>query len=333
MDNQCIVPEESEVLSEMTREMGWDILYDQLEPGRFDGLIEYAGSTDAQFFRERYYPSVCIHGSVPKGMATFIVQACPADSGVFCGQGLTPKTICALMPGDEGALTVPAGQPFLTCCLSADRLDHAMQSMYQLTLGEVLARTGAINASGEITEKLCAAIDAAFRVPDDQVLNHQAANGAIEQASLSAICHALTLEVPGCPFTLAARNHWRCVRMLCDFIEEHLEKPLHMNQLCLYVGVSARTLETAFREVTGSSPLQFIKARRLNVARHRLLEARSTGTSVKEAALRSGFWHLGHFSHSYLVQFGELPSDTLSRACAIRRTAGSRLKKGSVNNS
>jgi transcriptional regulator GlxA family with amidase domain len=74
----------------------------------------------------------------------------------------------------------------------------------------------------------------------------------------------------------------------------------------------ARTLDTAFQEVTGDSPMQFIKRRRLNAARHALSKGETE--SVKSVALDHGFWHLGRFAHEYQNLFGERPSETLSRA-------------------
>jgi transcriptional regulator GlxA family with amidase domain len=35
---------------------------------------------------------------------------------------------------------------------------------------------------------------------------------------------------------------------------------------------------------------------------------------VKACALAFGFWHLGDFSASYRLQFGETPSQTLARS-------------------
>jgi AraC family ethanolamine operon transcriptional activator len=36
--------------------------------------------------------------------------------------------------------------------------------------------------------------------------------------------------------------------------------------------------------------------------------------SVKAIALAFGFWHLGDFSASYRLQFGETPSQTLAKS-------------------
>jgi AraC family ethanolamine operon transcriptional activator len=52
---------------------------------------------------------------------------------------------------------------------------------------------------------------------------------------------------------------------------------------------------------------------RLNKVR-RALRAADAATTVTEAAMRFGFFHLGRFSAQYHRLFGERPSDTLQRA-------------------
>lgn len=315
MDYQRVEPNESEMLSEMTREMGWDIFYDQVDSGRFDGSIEFAGSDHTQFFRERYSRSVCIHGAVPQGMATFVIATPPTNHVSFRGEAVTPQTICTFMPGDEGTLSVSASGEFLTCCLNAERLEDSLQALHHTSLAKVLYRTGLIHVPAIKAARLQAVIQSATdAVPDrGQILDPGAADAAVEQQAFAALCRALMIKEPASSSQLAARNHWRCVRKARELIEAHLGNLLRMEMLCRHTGVSERTLETAFREVTGHSPLQFIKARRLNVARHKLLTAHTQEISVKEAALSSGFWHLGHFSRDYLAQFGELPSTTLAQ--------------------
>lgn len=74
-------------------------------------------------------------------------------------------------------------------------------------------------------------------------------------------------------------------------------------------GTSSRTLEYAFAEIVGLSPMAFIRAWRFAKARSLLLE--KSVRTVKDAAYGCGLMHLGRFSIDYRLQFGESPSETL----------------------
>ena len=136
----------------------------------------------------------------------------------------------------------------------------------------------------------------------------------VEEPVLTGICVALAASRDRPHRTpLASRNHWQYVRKVRGYLEDHrLAEALSLKTLCQLTGVGARTLNTAFQEVTGDSPMQFVKRRRLNAARHALFAGEAE--SVKRAALDHGFWHLGRFAYEYQNLFGERPSETLSRA-------------------
>lgn len=89
---------------------------------------------------------------------------------------------------------------------------------------------------------------------------------------------------------------------------------VRISDLCRLTQVSERTLEYAFKEVMGLSPLVYLLRLRLNRVRAALLAAAPGSTSVSAEALKLGFWHFGEFSRAYKACFGELPSRTLRRA-------------------
>ena len=60
MNRQTLAIKESEELSEIGREMGWNIQYDQTEPGRFAGNVEAAETGEIQFIHERHSRALCI---------------------------------------------------------------------------------------------------------------------------------------------------------------------------------------------------------------------------------------------------------------------------------
>ena len=98
---------------------------------------------------------------------------------------------------------------------------------------------------------------------------------------------------------------------------------LYVSDLCRAAGVSERTLEYAFKEIMGLTPVAYLIRLRLHRVRQALLAATQGSTTVSAEALDWGFWHFGEFSRAYKDCFGELPSDTLRRKPDVaRRVAG-----------
>ncbi|MBR0816552.1 helix-turn-helix domain-containing protein [Bradyrhizobium liaoningense] len=116
---------------------------------------------------------------------------------------------------------------------------------------------------------------------------------------------------------LAARRgsfdrHRRLIAHLDEVVALFGSKPLYSDDLSAALGVSVRTLQTATHAVHGVSLHHYLRLKRLWSTRIQLMTG-SAGLSVKAAALGNGFWHLGDFSRSYKMTFGEAPSETLAR--------------------
>lgn len=88
-------------------------------------------------------------------------------------------------------------------------------------------------------------------------------------------------------------------------------------------GVSLRTLQDGFRNRYGRSPSAYLRDARLDMA-HRLL-ASDQGLNVTDAALTSGFTHLGRFARDYRLRYGFSPSST--RECPRRGPGVERASK------
>ncbi len=87
----------------------------------------------------------------------------------------------------------------------------------------------------------------------------------------------------------------------------------YLSELCATANVSERTLQYAFQDIMGMSPLTYLHRLRLHRARDELRKAKSGSTTVTDVAMNWGFWHFGEFSRAYKNCFGELPSATLRR--------------------
>jgi AraC-type DNA-binding domain-containing proteins len=102
-----------------------------------------------------------------------------------------------------------------------------------------------------------------------------------------------------------------------EYIREKLAEPLPLSELCRYAHVQARALEYGFREITGLSPMAYIKSLRLNAVRRHLSRTDAAEHSISEIALDHGFWHLSQFAADYRKFFGETPTSTRHRARAL----------------
>ena len=103
------------------------------------------------------------------------------------------------------------------------------------------------------------------------------------------------------------------VRLAREYIHGRLSEPLPLSELCRHAGLKVRTLETGFREVTGLTPIAYIRSLRLNTVRRALHDPSARQRSISDIALDNGFWHLSQFASDYRKLFGETPINTRRR--------------------
>jgi transcriptional regulator GlxA family with amidase domain len=111
----------------------------------------------------------------------------------------------------------------------------------------------------------------------------------------------------------ARRHHAAIMRRFDRVIEEHLDEPLYISELCRAVGASARSLQDSCREHLGMGPKHYLLLRRMYIVRRALRESAPTDTTVTEVATRYVFWGFGRLAVEYKALLGEAPSATLAR--------------------
>ncbi|WP_065960541.1 helix-turn-helix transcriptional regulator [Curtobacterium sp. UCD-KPL2560] len=140
----------------------------------------------------------------------------------------------------------------------------------------------------------------------------EAQRAALNQQIAAAVIDAFPL-VEGAepePSTAAARA--------AAWIRDNAGSPLELRDIATAVGLSERGLQSAMRRTYGESPMERLRAERLEGARRELV-AGGAGTTVAETARRWHLTHLGRFAGAYAERFGEPPSVTLRRARAGAR--------------
>jgi transcriptional regulator GlxA family with amidase domain len=99
----------------------------------------------------------------------------------------------------------------------------------------------------------------------------------------------------------------QCHRM----VEAGGATPPSIEELCLRLPTSRRTLQNSFRQVADCTPVHYLRSVRLNAVRRQLMSTRAANPGIAQAAEDRGFNHLPHFAERYKALFGELPSQTM----------------------
>ena len=134
----------------------------------------------------------------------------------------------------------------------------------------------------------------------------------IRESFLGAIDAAFAEIVPA-RWTSSANSarQLKIFRDIREILAANLANPIYSAQIATHLRVSVRTVHDTVLRYTGMSLHRYLRLRRLWLVRQQLLVG---ADSVKACALAFGFWHMGDFSHSYRLQFGENPSHTMARA-------------------
>lgn len=115
------------------------------------------------------------------------------------------------------------------------------------------------------------------------------------------------------PANPAARRHFQLV-LACERLAMSSESIyLGLADISRHSGYSRRALELIFKRSVGMPPGRWFMNVRLNGVLRDLLTP-TPGCRVADVAERWGFRHLPRFAEHYRRAFGELPSQTMSRA-------------------
>ncbi len=107
----------------------------------------------------------------------------------------------------------------------------------------------------------------------------------------------------------AAPAH-RSIKRAVEFIHAEARNEIVLDDIAAAAEISRRGLHEGFRRHFGSTPMAYLRAVRLDLARAAL---RAGAGSVTEVAFDCGFSHLSKFAKAYRERFGEKPSETLAR--------------------
>jgi AraC family transcriptional regulator, ethanolamine operon transcriptional activator len=291
---------------------GWNQRYLQLSRGRFDGTVERLQLDGVGLFIEDLHQSVHQTGWV-RDDAIGVLLAVQGDAR-FCGRAASGDTLHVFSGRDGFEFLSPQRHAMIG--IEMDR--SLFEAHVEPAVGESAAsdRARLLHADpaviGDLRRFLVDLFQSAGAIVEDRGRHgHAPLRKQVRTQLLDRIALAMAPRdaVAADSQARATSGQSALVVRATEYVAHRLGDPPSVGEMCEALGVSRRTLQSAFQITWGMGPLAWLTTLRLNAVRRRL---KSAG-SVTEAATEFGFWHFGHFSGDYQALFGECPSHTLRR--------------------
>lgn len=135
-----------------------------------------------------------------------------------------------------------------------------------------------------------------------QILDDPVAVQMLGPARMRELCFAILRGEAGSAIRRTLNRSHGISRAL-HFVRNNLSQPISIDGLARHAGMSRAAFHRQFKAATRRSPLQFIKALRLNEAA--MLLAR--GVTIGEAAERVGYVSASQFSREFRREYGRAP--------------------------
>jgi len=107
--------------------------------------------------------------------------------------------------------------------------------------------------------------------------------------------------------------HQKEIMELCEWLNSRLTDVVSLTEMEQHSGLSARTLQYAFKSEFGARPTEWLRKQRLCAARD-LLRDQSIQKTLTSLSYEFCFSSPSEFARFYKQEFGELPSQTARRA-------------------
>jgi AraC-like DNA-binding protein/uncharacterized protein YodC (DUF2158 family) len=245
----------------------------------------------------------------------------PASGMARCkydGKSYQVATYQALVvnPGTNLHLQLEDDTPQLLVRIERDALERQLSRM----LGRSVATPVVFTPLMDLTSDEAVRWHGAIQLLSTEVLTEHSliqqglGAGPIEELIISSLLLIQPSNVHEDLARAAQRRGRRSVRLSIDYIERHLAQPISLEDIAGNTHLSGRSIQQAFRDDLNTTPMAYVRERRLERVRAELADALpAEGVTVTDVAERWGFSHLGNFAVTYRKRFGESPSETLRR--------------------
>ena len=298
-------------LDELSRLVGWDIEFRQLDAGVPRARAAVMGTSSCMVMRGEYNRAYHQSGRMPDDTLVLGLPDPGIDDFRWCRKKASGGQIVnfSLESGFDG--TCGAGFAGFAISLHHDLLQETCRSLeLDIDFRRVLRGSEVFAHSEGVAKQLRSELLTAF---GSALFSNN--SEAVEFFNFSAASLILNYMAEGgiqarTPAPSVRRD---ATRTALEYLEDADALPLTVSDLCSKIGVSAPTIYRGFHEEFGVGPKKYIQIRRLCGVRQQLLSS-DDAAIIADVANNWGFWHMGQFAADYRRHFGELPSETMAQA-------------------
>ena len=310
--------------SHLSQQMpGWNFEFTQLSPGALaanGGMVALNGVLIGQLTLDQ---ALLRRGHAPHGSAAVLIPGSASSQAFVKGRRLEPAQ-CIAMP--EGAcVEVITRRNYVDVVLAVDLQAWREQSQWLSECALATSRSSWVATPGELwinrMRRTVRWLFAAIQQYPQAMSRPDVRASLADQFFMAMADFGIGQPDAERPSRDARVQQRIAVERAREYIRGKLAEPLPLSELCRHAHVQARSLEYGFREITGLSPISYVKSLRLNAVRRDLSRSDTARHSISEIALDHGFWHLSQFAADYRKFFGETPTSTRHRALALHALA------------
>jgi len=299
----------------------WSQDYSQLSAGCSESSLMQLTTEHCHMFLEQINQRVVQNGVAPRERMCFAVPINVPGSIRMQGRDVDDSSLFFLNGGEEFMFHMPTGMQLLSVTFERELFEQALAHTAEAKDIAALLRQPVIR----VPPKRFAAARRRLLAMFAQALTSEAPDGAwerpLEQAMLDELLQLMS--DPACDKQQRSQSSTRSfiVEKCHRLVAAQMTRAPSVIDLCERLQVSRRTLQNSFHAVADTTPLNYLRAVRLNGVRRTLMSTQAAQLPIGDAAAQWGFYHLSHFAAEYFELFAELPSQTTRAASAASAPA------------
>ena len=295
----------------------WSQDYTQMDKGNFTGSVNSVASRGVQIFREAMNRSVDELASAPPDSYVIGLPTIVEGDGFWGGQQLDKNSLITLDKNTELLFRTSHSSEISVAVITEQRLASYAEQVEQLDIRKLMDNINPVESiPAHINKRMLATLFVGtehISQMEDGINVHHIWR-YFEDNMLNACLQALIHGSENGDRHYDHRVHRHIVTCVRDMTLSNQTEPWTIGELCAVLKISRRTLNHAFKQVLGITPVSYMRNVRLHKIRAELQSYPDRILSIANVASKWGFWHMSLFSRYYRELFGECPSDTLDRA-------------------